>query len=100
MLKSENPDIPTGNNSKADRGLNPDPDELLRPDETAAVLKFSVRTLEAMRLRGGGPLYIALSRRAVRYRRSDIDAWIASRERRSTSDPGPTPAEGECDVPR
>jgi predicted DNA-binding transcriptional regulator AlpA len=33
---------------------------------------------------GGGPLFIKLTAKAVRYRQSDLDAWIASKAREST----------------
>ena len=55
----------------------------------------STRTLECWRQRGGGPKYIRLAPagnravRAIRYRLSDLDEWIAEREVSSTSDPGP-----------
>ena len=48
---------------------------------------LSVRTFEALRLRGGGPPYVKLGR-AVRYRRDDVLAWAAGKLRRSTSDTG------------
>ena len=53
----------------------------------AYLLGLSVRTLEGLRLRGGGPPYIKLLR-SVRYRRSDGLAWAAGKLRRSTSDRG------------
>jgi excisionase family DNA binding protein len=54
-------------------------ERLLTTKEAAALLGLSHRTLEGLRRRGGGPLFVALSRNAIRYRRSDLDAWIASR---------------------
>jgi hypothetical protein len=46
------------------------------------------RTLEKLRVTGGGPVYHKhLS--CVVYRREDLDAWAAARRRTSTSDPGP-----------
>lgn len=45
------------------------------------------RTLERWRQTGDGPRYILVGR-VVRYRRSDLDAWLASRVRLSTSDRG------------
>jgi predicted DNA-binding transcriptional regulator AlpA len=62
--------------------------ELLDTRAAAAVLRLSPRTLESLRLRGGGPRYIRLSRRAVRYHPSDLDCWIESSRRSSTSDTG------------
>ena len=65
------------------------PCALLTEVQTAAVLNVSIRTLQAWRLRGGGPRYVKLSGRAVRYRNGDLAAFIESRTVRSTSDPGP-----------
>ena len=45
----------------------------------------SSRTLETWRVRGGGPLFLKVGRRVI-YRRRDLDAWLAERERASTSD--------------
>jgi hypothetical protein len=71
-----------------------DPDALLFQSEAAYLTGTSGRTLEAWRLHGGGPPFIALGRRAVRYRRRDLMDWIDARRRRSTSDPGPTSPQG------
>ncbi len=65
-----------------------DPDILLPTADAAGLLSVSERTLESFRLRGGGPPFILIGRRAVRYRRGDLLAWIDSRRRVSTSDPG------------
>ena len=40
----------------------------------------------------GGPRYVRLSRRAVRYHPADLDAWIEKSRRRSTSDDGSSAA--------
>ncbi len=61
---------------------------LLRQREAADILNVSPRTLEAWRWRGGGPQYLQLSIRCIRYRRSDLEAWERDRERQNTSDPG------------
>ena len=42
-------------------------------------------TLEKMRLTGEGPTFIRLTKRAVGYRQSDLDDWLESRSRKSTS---------------
>ena len=80
------PDGPTGRPSLRA------PDALLTTAEAAVLLGLSPRTLEAFRVRGGGPIYFQVTRRAVRYRREDLDAWLFARRRRSTADPGPTEA--------
>ena len=72
----------------AGRIIPGDPDALLLQIEAAYLAALSPRTLEALRVKGGGPAYIALGRRTVRYRRRDLLQWIEERQRRSTSDPG------------
>ncbi len=59
-------------------------------DETAAgaYLKLTKRTMQGLRQRGGGPNFIRVSSRCVRYRRIDLKAWADQRVRTSTSDPG------------
>ncbi len=61
--------------------------ELLSTDQAAARCGLSPRTLEKLRITGGGAPYVKLGR-AVRYELADLDAWIASSRRASTSDPG------------
>ena len=45
---------------------------------------LQVNTLEIWRVQGVGPRYIKVGR-FVRYRQSDLDAWLESRTRTSTS---------------
>jgi predicted DNA-binding transcriptional regulator AlpA len=61
---------------------------LLTPDDTARLLRVSRQHLARLRVLGGGPPFVKLSHRVVAYRRADIEAWVAGRVRRSTSDPG------------
>ncbi len=68
-----------------------DPDALLRPDEAAQLIGLTTRFLEARRLRGGGPPFVKISARAIRYRRRDLLDWTASLVRTSTSDTGAAP---------
>ena len=70
------------------------PGALLYTVEAAFLLGLSPRTLEALRLRGGGPPYIQVTPKAIRYRRSVLNAWLDARCRKSTSDPGPDEAGG------
>jgi predicted DNA-binding transcriptional regulator AlpA len=60
---------------------------LLKPSEAAAFLRLSQRTLERLRLSGGGPRYCKL-KRSVRYRLSDLEAWLSLRSVGSTSEVG------------
>jgi excisionase family DNA binding protein len=57
---------------------------LLTQVEAARLLRLSERTLERLRLTGGGPLFVKAGR-AVRYRECDLEAWIAERVVTSTS---------------
>jgi predicted DNA-binding transcriptional regulator AlpA len=57
---------------------------LLNQREAAAILAISVRTLERLRVTGTGPKFIKISH-SVRYRTSDLESWVASRARGSTS---------------
>ena len=61
---------------------------LLDTDEAAKYTTLTRKTLERLRWAGGGPSFLKLSG-LVRYTTDDLDEWIASRRRRSTSDPGP-----------
>lgn len=59
----------------------------LRAPAAAAYLGLSTSTLAKMRLRGDGPLYMKAGRRVVLYDPDDLDAWLETRKRRSTSEP-------------
>lgn len=50
---------------------------LLRQEEVAKMLNVSPRVLEAWRCRGGGPTFVKISARCVRYRRDDVERFIA-----------------------
>jgi predicted DNA-binding transcriptional regulator AlpA len=58
---------------------------VLRTPDAAQYCGSSASTFEKMRLSGGGPIYSKLGRRVV-YRVEDLDAWLATHRRRSTSD--------------
>lgn len=68
------------------RGATRDPEALLNQRQAADLMGVSERTLECWRSRGGGPPFVKISRRAVRYRRQDIDQWVGERVQRSTSE--------------
>ena len=61
---------------------------LLTTADLSQFLGVSERTIAGWRLRGGGPRYLLLSGRCVRYRPSDVDLWLEERLLSSTSDPG------------
>lgn len=53
----------------------------------AAHLGLSASTLNKLRVFGGGPVFLKLGRRVV-YDPADLDTWLASKRRTSTSDDG------------
>jgi excisionase family DNA binding protein len=59
--------------------------DILTTPEAAAYTRMSKPTLERWRLTGDGPIYVKLGK-AVRYRRADLDAWLASKLIHSTSE--------------
>jgi predicted DNA-binding transcriptional regulator AlpA len=59
-------------------------DEIMTPPEAAAYLKLRPSTLAGYRTAGQGPKFCKIG--AVRYRRCDLDAWIASKLVSSTSE--------------
>jgi predicted DNA-binding transcriptional regulator AlpA len=63
------------------------PKRMLRVEEAATVLGISVAYLNALRCRGGGPVFVRMGR-AVAYHPDDLEAWLAARRRVSTSDQG------------
>ena len=78
----------------ADTDSSAEGDRLMRDHTTyldtraaAAHLGLSPRTLDRYRVSGEGPEFYKLGTR-VRYRLADLEAWAASRRRRSTSDDG------------
>ena len=58
------------------------------PEDAGRILGVARKTLDNWRWAGGGPLYLKVGRN-IWYRRSDLDRWLLSRLRSSTSDPGP-----------
>jgi hypothetical protein len=61
-------------------------DRLIAESEAACFIGFTIRALQGWRLKGGGPRYVKVSARAVRYRRRDLMAWAESKLRSHTSE--------------
>lgn len=57
---------------------------LLTVDEAARRLSLSASYLNKLRCFGGGPVFIRLGK-AVRYRPSDLEAWIDKNKRANTA---------------
>jgi hypothetical protein len=61
------------------------PNGFLSNDQAASFLNLSPRTLEKLRVVGGGPTFSKLGRRVV-YAREDLQSWATAKRRASTSD--------------
>ena len=54
--------------------------------QAAEMLGLSPSFLQARRVRGGGPPFVRISRRCVRYDVEDLKQWAEERKRCSTAD--------------
>ena len=61
--------------------------QMLRTPQAAQYLGISASSLNKYRVFGGGPIFCKVGRSVV-YDSTDLDAWLASRRRASTSDSG------------
>lgn len=59
--------------------------DILDTRGAASYVKLAAVTLERFRLTGDGPPFCKLGK-SVRYRKADLDEWLASRLIRSTSE--------------
>ena len=65
--------MPRGKEEKS-----PNKNNLLDEAEVAEHCNIATATLRNWRCLGTGPAYLKLGKRSVRYRREDVDAFIAS----------------------
>ena len=79
-------EIATMNNSNSDDSDKSLSQKFLREKQAADYLEFSPRALQNWRTRGGGPKYVRISSRAVRYRLRDLIEWATDRIRSNTSE--------------
>ena len=61
---------------------------LINDTVAARFIGFTARALQNWRYGGGGPKFIRVNQRCVRYRRVDLREWSEARLRTSTSDTG------------
>ena len=67
--------------------LNPDdPDENWTTLQLAVRLGVSVQWLEIQRGKDGGPPFVMLAGRVIRYRPADVRAWLETRSHKSTAE--------------
>ena len=60
-------------------------DRLIGENEAALFVGYTVRCLQNWRVRGGGPSFVKVSRRSIRYRRRDLIMWAEAHLASSTS---------------
>jgi len=58
---------------------------ILSEKQAAKELCLSVRTLQTMRVDGGGPAYVRLTERRIGYSMTELKRWVEARSVRSTS---------------
>jgi hypothetical protein len=61
-------------------------DGLINEHKAANFLGYTIRALQNWRVRGGGPKFIKVSARSIRYRRCDLIEWADSLLVSSTSE--------------
>jgi phage terminase Nu1 subunit (DNA packaging protein) len=60
--------------------------EILNEKQAADYLGVTARALQAWRYRGGGPRFIRISARCIRYRQDDLEQWLSERMANTTAE--------------
>jgi hypothetical protein len=60
-------------------------DSMIDERLAANFVGYTIRALQNWRVRGGGPRFVKVSSRSIRYRRRDLIEWAEARLRSSTS---------------
>ncbi len=61
-------------------------DRLINETEAAGFIGYTIRALQGWRVKGGGPKFIKVSARSIRYRRRELIEWAEARLRSHTSE--------------
>lgn len=61
-------------------------DRLINENEAAFFVGYTIRALQGWRVKGGGPMFVRVSGRSIRYRRRDLIDWAEERLKRTTSE--------------
>ncbi|MBL6945876.1 MAG: DNA-binding protein [Rhodospirillales bacterium] len=61
-------------------------DRLVNENEAASFIGYTIRALQGWRVKGGGPKFVKVSARSIRYRRRDLIEWAESLLKTSTSE--------------
>jgi hypothetical protein len=60
-------------------------DRLMTESQAAEILCYTVRALQNWRVRGGGPRFIKVSSRSIRYTPRDLQNWVDARKISNTA---------------
>lgn len=66
--------------------MNRSPDQLITVPELAEYLGLSKQQLALMRVKGSGPRFLRASAANIRYRWSDVEAWLDENTHQSTDE--------------
>ncbi|MBT3361352.1 MAG: DNA-binding protein [Rhodospirillales bacterium] len=58
---------------------------MINENEAANFVGYTVRALQGWRVKGGGPQFVKVSARSIRYRRRELIAWAEERVCANTS---------------
>ena len=61
-------------------------DRLINENEAASFIGYTIRALQGWRVKGGGPKFVKVSARSIRYRRRDLIEWAEGLLKASTSE--------------
>ena len=61
---------------------------LMSEKQAADFLQLTPRALQAWRTKGGGPAYLRIGHRTVRYAPADLEAWVETRRFENTAQEG------------
>lgn len=61
-------------------------DRLIDEGEAARFVGYTVRALQGWRVKGGGPMFVKISARSIRYRRRELIEWAEAHLRANTSE--------------
>ena len=73
---------------KLDYHAIPPAEHLLTEKAAAVLLSISVSSLQKYRVLGGGPAYLRIGTKRVRYRRSDLIEWLQGCTHANTTEEG------------
>jgi len=82
LFKNENSIKNKENPKKEIQELNPD--QLIDEKQASQLMGISPRTLQGYRVKGGGPEFIKLNNKIVRYKICDIQNWINENKKNNT----------------